>query len=572
MNSLASAVPYGPILNLYPDSMGGSLCDAADFLELPEAEGVFSSLYILPSLFHSDLDRGFSIIDYGLNEALATAQDLARIKKSGLKLILDFVINHASVQSPQFRDILEKGDDSIYRDFFIDWNRFWSGHGQMNPEGYITPDPAVIQGMYFRKPGLPVLMVRFPDGRSVPYWNTFYQEIRYPAMDASALADALQIPLSQASELAGMINQELEQGLKPHEIDPEPYEQYRQPIIDLLESRRQYLGQMDLNIRSPLVWAYYRETLKTLAGYGAAIVRLDAFAYASKEAGARNFLNEPGTWDLLREIQSLAAPDGLTLLPEVHASYGEKLCDRLAEAGCLCYDFFLPGLILDALEHGTGEYLLRWAMELHDKGICAVNMLGCHDGIPLLDLKGLLPEGRISSLIDLVVARGGIVKNLHGQKEAYYQVNATYFSALGEDVNRLLLSRALQLFMPGIPQIWYLDLFAGKNDHPAVTRHGASGHKEINRTNLSQEEVMAGLDQTVVREQLKMIRFRGSFAAFHPDAAFHADEPSPGAVRFVWQRQGCRASLHADLKTGSFTMTGSGASGEVVFAYTQPSP
>ena len=29
----------------------------------------------------------------------------------------------------------------------------------------------------FRKPGLPILMVEFPDGRRVPYWNTFYQEV-----------------------------------------------------------------------------------------------------------------------------------------------------------------------------------------------------------------------------------------------------------------------------------------------------------------------------------------------------------------------------------------------------------
>ena len=48
-------------------------------------------------------------------------------------------------------------------------------------------------------------------------------------------------------------------------------------------------------------------------------------------------------------------------------------------------------------------------------------MLGCHDGIPLLDLKGLLPEDDIRSLIDLIVSRGGMVKNLHGQKNIYYQ-------------------------------------------------------------------------------------------------------------------------------------------------------
>ncbi len=72
--------------------------------------------------------------------------------------------------------------------------------------------------------------------------------------------------------------------------------------MQAVEARCRYLGQMDLNLKSPLVWEYYRETLKKLAGYGAAIVRLDAFAYAPKEPGRRNFMNEPETWDLLEEI------------------------------------------------------------------------------------------------------------------------------------------------------------------------------------------------------------------------------------------------------------------------------
>lgn len=39
-----------------------------------------------------------------------------------------------------------------------------------------------------------------------------------------------------------------------------------------------------------------------------------------------------------------------------------------------------------------------------EKGIRTVNMLGCHDGIPMLDLKGLVPEERIQALIDLIVS------------------------------------------------------------------------------------------------------------------------------------------------------------------------
>ena len=50
----------------------------------------------------------------------------------------------------------------------------------MTEEGYIQPDETYIKDMFFRKPGLPILMVQFPDGTKRPYWNTFYQEEHYP--------------------------------------------------------------------------------------------------------------------------------------------------------------------------------------------------------------------------------------------------------------------------------------------------------------------------------------------------------------------------------------------------------
>ena len=166
-----------PMLNAYPDSMGGTLADIAEVLEKEELKGAFSSFYILPSLFNTDLDRGFSVIDYGLDQTLATREDLQRLQNLGIDLKLDFILNHLSVQSPQFRDLTARGEGSEYRDFFIDWNAFWEGCGEMTEEGYIQPDEEYIRDMFFRKPGLPILMVRFPDGKRVPYWNTFYQEI-----------------------------------------------------------------------------------------------------------------------------------------------------------------------------------------------------------------------------------------------------------------------------------------------------------------------------------------------------------------------------------------------------------
>ena len=503
----------GAMLNAYPDSLGGTLSDIASVLEKPEMQDVFRSFYILPSVFTTDLDRGFSVISYDLDKRLTAPGDMERLRALGLDLKLDFILNHLSVQSPQFQDMLEKGDESAYRDFFINWNTFWAGKGRMTEAGYIQPDERYIQDMFFRKPGLPILMVRFPDGREVPYWNTFYQEIK---------------------------------------TDPET-------------GKRRYLGQMDVNIQSPLVWDYYGKVLDKLASYGASIVRLDAFGYASKIPGRRNFMNEPETWEILERIREMAEKRNLTLLPEIHAAYEEGSYKTLAEKGYMTYDFFLPGLLIDAIENHDPRYLVRWAREQKEQGIRCVNMLGCHDGIPMLDLKGFVPDDRIQGLIDLIVSRGGLIKNLHGKKNMYYQVNATYFSALGCDERKLLLARALQLFMPGKPQVWYLDLFAGENDLPAAARSGEAGHKEINRTNLTKDEIQNKLTLPVVQDQLKILKIRNTCKAFQFEADLSVETPDAHSILFTWNHQGTKASLKADLASYAFTLTADTDTGKATF-------
>lgn len=275
-----------------------------------------------------------------------------------------------------------------------------------------------------------------------------------------------------------------------------------------------------------------------------------------RSPGEKNFLNEPGTWEVLEKVRKLADKYNLTLLPEIHASYGEKNYEQIAKQGYMTYDFFLPGMIIDALESGNGSTLEKWAKELMEKEIHVVNMLGCHDGIPLLDLKGLIPEERIQQIIDTVVARGGYVKDLHGQKNVYYQVNATYYSALGEDDKKMLMARALQMFMPGKPQVWYLDLFAGKNDHEAVKRAGAGGHKEINRTNLSAAQIEELMKTDIVKEQLKLRILENVSKAFGFDAEL-AVSTEGEIITFIWTNQGESATLRANLKTFEYEITDS---------------
>jgi sucrose phosphorylase len=545
-------IKAGPMLNAYPDSIGGTLKEIVEFIKNPSLKDVFQSFYILPSLFNTDLDRGFSVIDYELNEMIASSKDLEELKECGIAFKFDFILNHASVLSKQFQDILKSGEASKYKDFFINWNKFWEGHGEMTANGYIEPDAELIKDMFFRKPGLPILMVRMPDGKEVPYWNTFYQEVKYEKIDAQDLMVTMNIQYAAAEAVANLVNDSLDAKKRPKEIDFGRFEKYRESVIELLESRRKYLGQMDLNIKSPLVWDFYEETLKKLAGYGAEIVRLDAFAYAPKEPGEKNFLNNPGIWELLDRVRVLADKYGLVLLPEIHSKYEEKIHEKIAKKGYMTYDFFLPGLIIDAFERKTNETLLTWISDIQEKQIKTVNMLGCHDGIPLLDLKGLLPDEQIETLIKTVVNRGGYVKDLHGQKNIYYQVNATYFSALGEDEQKFLLARAIQMFMPGKPQIWYLDFFTGKNNHKAVEKAGSGGHKEINRTNLTVGQVQEGLRKNVVQEQLKLLRLRNTCPAFGFDAKLTILQSDSHILKLQWENNGYRATLDADLKEYSY--------------------
>jgi glycosidase len=536
----------GPMFNAYPDSIGGELSGTIEMLKHPLIKDAFDDLYILPSVFNTDLDRGFSVINYDLNQTLSKPEDFHILKNMGIGLKFDFILNHASVLSPQFQDIIKQGKKSKYVDFFIDWNQFWSTCGPML-DGVIHPEEKYIKDMFFRKSGLPVLKVRMPDGEEVPYWNTFYQEVNYPSLDPQDIMNLIDVQYYQANLIAEKIKDGLKRNLKPGDIEICLDSELKNKIISYLENKRHYLGQMDLNIQSPLVWDFYEETLRKLSEYGAEIVRLDAFAYAPKSPGKRNFLNDPETWEVLSRINLLAKTFGLKILPEIHAKYEEGIHSKISKEGYLSYDFFLPGLIIDAFERKDTLILKKWIQEILDNKMTTVNMLGCHDGIPLLDLKGLLTENQIQNLIKIVVDRGGHVKDLHGKENVYYQVNATYYSALGEDENRLLLARALQMFMPGKPQVWYLDLLAGTNDYEAIRLAGPSGHKEINRSNLSMDEAFEKMKTPLVKKQLELITLRRNHLAFNLDAQIRILPTSDHTLSIEWQYAEHLASIELDF-------------------------
>ena len=567
--STEQSMPKGVMFNAYPDSIGRNLADIVHMLKRPEFKDVFSLFYILPTVFNSDLDRGFSIIDYDLNDELVSREDLEELHKLNVMFKFDLVLNHLSAGSPQFQDLLKNGDASDYRDFFIDWNEFWESHGEMGPAGYVIPNEEHLTKLFLRKPGLPILKVRFPDGTDRPYWNTFYQEVVYHEIAAHDLLRVLgikELTPEDAENIAAIVNDVLNAKRDITEVDLGDFAHHKDDIVSIVEQNRRYLGQMDLNAQSEEVWNFYDETLRKLHEHGGKLVRLDAFAYLHKEPGEANFFNKPGTWKYLGRLKQIADKYDLILLPEIHSEYGSGLHEEVAGKGFPVYDFFFPGLVIDALDRGTNRHLVRWIREILEKNIRTINMLGCHDGIPVLDLRGkemagvlregLLSDEEIDTVIDEIMDRGGRVKNLYGpdgKKIAYYQINATFFSALGEDERKLRLARAIQMFMPGIPQVWYLDLFAGKNDYEAADKGGPAGHKEINRTTLANSDIDQGLSRIVVRDQLELMRLRNKSPAFEGELEIRdSDEHT---LHLIWKHNGCVATLNADLRGYGFSVT-----------------
>ena len=558
-------ISNGVMLNVYPDSIGEKFSDTITMLKMADFKDVFSLLYVLPTFFNSDLDRGFSIIDYDINKDLVDTKDLKDLDELQIKLKFDIVLNHLSVASPQFKDMLQYGNESKFKDFFINWNEFWEGNGVKNEDGIVIPNPEFLNKLFMRKSGLPILKVRFPDGSEQPYWNTFYQQITYNPITIADLQNIKALTEEQKQFIVAIVNDAIKDNKDFASIDFKDCTPLKSEILQIVEQKRSYLGQMDVNAGSPLVWDFYEETLKKLNGYGCNILRLDAFAYLHKQVGESNFFNKPGTWEYLERIKKIAEQNNLMLLPEIHAEYGLHLHDEVADKGYYIYDFFLPGLAIHTIENKTSKALLTWAKEIIAKGYKTVNMLGCHDGIPVLDLKGkevngaynkgLLEDTEIESIMNKIMERGGRVKNLYdpsGNKISYYQINATFFSALGEDEQKLLLARVIQMFMPGIPQVWYLDIFAGKNNYEAADNGGSAGHKEINRTTLTMNDIEQGLKTEVVKKQLEIMHLRNTSTAF--SGHVEINDTVDAIIDVKWVNGDTVAHLKANLQNYGFTI------------------
>ena len=309
--------------------------------------------------------------------------------------------------------------------------------------------------------------------------------------------------------------------------------------------------QIDIDVESAQGKRYIESILERFSEAGVRLIRLDAVGYAIKRAGTSSFMI-PETFEYIASLTERAHALGMEVLVEVHSYYRDQV--EIARRVDRVYDFALPPLVLHTLFRKDARALEDW---LAFSPRNAITVLDTHDGIGVIDVgadardaaqrPGLLTAEEIDRLVETIHERsagqsrkatGAAASNLD-----LYQVNCTFYDAVGRNDAEYLQARAIQFFAPGIPQVYYTGLLAGTNDMDLLARTGVG--RDINRHYYTAREIESALDTPVVPALLELIRFRNEHPAFQGEFRV---VPSPDSELVMeWNAGSDFARLHVNL-------------------------
>lgn len=324
--------------------------------------------------------------------------------------------------------------------------------------------------------------------------------------------------------------------------------------------------QVDIDLRSPQAWEYLDSVIDALTEGGVSLLRLDAVGYTGKERGTSCFMT-PSTERYTQEIVTRAHARGAEVLLEIHGHYMQQI--EIAKTVDYVYDFALPPLVLHALHARDFEPLARW---FDVRPLNSVTVLDTHDGIGIVDVgasdlrpgePGLLNPLQIDALVESIhKASGGASRAATGAAASnldLYQVNCTFYDALGGDDARYLLARLIQLMTPGIPQVYYVGLLAGANDMDLLAK--TSVGRDINRRYYTAPELTEQWERPIVQAQLEALRLRSEHPAFKGECEATFTQTT---LSMRWSNGEHWTHLTADVASGEFALQASGRDQEVV--------
>ena len=319
-------------------------------------------------------------------------------------------------------------------------------------------------------------------------------------------------------------------------------------------------NQIDIDVTSETGIAYLENILETFEQAGISMIRLDAAGYAIKKRGTSCFMIDE-TFDFISNITQKAKSRGMEVLVEIHSFYKTQI--EIAKRVDYVYDFALPVLVLDTIFNQDSSNLKKW-LEIAPRNV--ITVLDTHDGIGIVDVAseggepGLIPDEALNGIVERIhdnskgtsrKATGAAASNLD-----LYQVNCTYFDAVGRDEKAYLIARAIQFFAPGIPQVYYVGLLAGENDMRLLAK--TSVGRDINRHYYSPEEIKKVIESDLFFNLKKLMQFRNSHESFNGD--FDLADSDGNLLQIKWTNKNIWAELHVDLEVMGLKITFSDSS------------
>ncbi|MEW6982575.1 sucrose phosphorylase [Colwelliaceae bacterium 6471] len=306
-------------------------------------------------------------------------------------------------------------------------------------------------------------------------------------------------------------------------------------------------NQVDIDVNSDCGKHYLHNILTTFSENNIKIIRLDAAGYAIKKADTSCFMIEE-TYDFINELTVQANQLGIETLVEIHSYYQTQI--EIAKRVDQVYDFALPPLILHSLFTRCAEPLVRW-LSISPRN--CITVLDTHDGIGIIDVgpmngqAGLLTETEIDGLVETIhdnskgeskQATGAAASNVD-----LYQVNCTYYDALGQNDVDYLIARAIQFFAPGVPQVYYAGLLGQTNDLALLSQTNVG--RDINRPYLNKALIKLAVSKPITQALFQLIKIRNSSNAFNGEFSIRHDDT---LLFMTWINAGESASLTVNFE------------------------
>ena len=328
-------------------------------------------------------------------------------------------------------------------------------------------------------------------------------------------------------------------------------------------------SQVDIDIKHEAGKAYLVRVLEALKSGGVKVVRLDAVGYAVKTPGTDSFMT-PETLEFVKEISDLIHSYDMRVLVEVHAHYTQQL--DIAPLVDLIYDFQTAPLLLHSFFTGTVDRLSDW---FKIRPANCLNVLDTHDGYGVIDggpingKPGLITQDEMAAIFakaeENTNGHSAIASVVPQWFTLPHQINATLPNIVKDDTAYTIM-RAVQFFLPGEPQVYYVGLFNGMDDIELFQK--SEQGRDVNRHNYTPAEIEVALQQPVTKAIIALARLR-KHNAF--EGKFTWTQLSNNSMRLAWENGSDAISLEFETTVGAsnFVIEATDASGTRKFASVQ---